>query len=104
MTVVVDDFGTGHSSFSGLREHRFAGMKIDRSFIGALPGGEDDRALAAGMINLAHGLRLYTVAEGVETAAQHEFLLQQGCEAAQGWFYARALPIGDLIAWIADRS
>ena len=90
----IDDFGTGFSSISHLRDMRVHGLKLDRSFTEGIGSG-DDRAvrLAQGLIGLAEGLGLMTIAEGVETAEQAAVLLAQGWQWGQGWLYGKAAPI-----------
>lgn len=89
----VDDFGTGYSSVSHLRDLPISGFKLDRSFTRdiAEPGGSASR-IAQGLVGLAHGLGLMTVAEGVETLEQAEVLAGQGWMLGQGWLYGRAEP------------
>ena len=84
MWLSIDDFGTGHSSLGRLREYEFDELKIDRSFVGDLDTG--DPTLVATQIAMAHGLGLGVVAEGVETAAQLEYLRNAGCGQVQGYF------------------
>lgn len=104
VALVIDDFGTGHSSLGRLRDHPFAGMKIDRSFVDGLPDVKRDRALTTGILQIAEGLNIQVIAEGVETEAQRDFLVKAGCETAQGWLYAKAMPVDELIDWIAARN
>ena len=88
----VDDFGTGYSSLSHLRRLPLDGLKIDRSFVSGIVDEEEDRALVAGIINLAHSLGLVALAEGVETEQQAELLRDLGCDLAQGHLWSAALP------------
>jgi EAL domain-containing protein (putative c-di-GMP-specific phosphodiesterase class I) len=67
-------------------------LKIDRSFVTDLPDSSNDVAIVEAMLAIAKSLGMYTIAEGIETAAQHEFLLQAGCSEGQGYYYARGLP------------
>jgi diguanylate cyclase (GGDEF)-like protein/PAS domain S-box-containing protein len=90
----VDDFGTGYSSISHLRDLPVAGFKLDRSFTHGI--GQGDRTsvrLAHGLVGLAHGLGLDTVAEGVETQEQEAVLDGQGWRLGQGWRFGRAAPV-----------
>jgi diguanylate cyclase (GGDEF)-like protein len=86
----IDDFGTGYSSLSYLRRFPVDVLKIDRSFVRDIPFSEDDAALVAAIIELARGLRMRVIAEGVETEAQLDYLRRRGCDEVQGHVYAQA--------------
>lgn len=101
VTIAMDDFGTGASSIARLREHRFSTLKIDRTFVGSLPGTDVDSALVSGMLRIGRGLGMRMVAEGVETTRQRDFLLAHGCHIGQGWLYAPAMPLEQLRGWLA---
>ena len=95
--IHIDDFGTGYSSISLLRELPVTGLKLDRSFVADLTDGESSaNALAAGLIGLAAGLGLQSVAEGIETRAQATLLRAQGWRYGQGYLFGR--PAG-IEAW-----
>lgn len=85
--LVIDDFGTGYSSLSYLKQFPVDKLKIDRSFITELLNVENDAAIARAIINLGHSLNLEVLAEGVETQVQRDFILNHGCDYAQGYFY-----------------
>lgn len=87
----LDDFGTGYSSLSYLKRFRFDVLKIDRSFVAGLPGSSDDVALVKTILTMAHGLDLEVVAEGVENQEQLNFITSQGCDYAQGYFFAKPM-------------
>ncbi|MBD0383860.1 putative bifunctional diguanylate cyclase/phosphodiesterase [Paenibacillus sedimenti] len=89
----IDDFGTGYSSLQYLKLFDVDALKIDRAFIKDLPR---DKLLAKMIISLARKLRLQVIAEGVETSAQHAWLLNSGCHEAQGFLYSKALPASDI--------
>lgn len=91
LTLLLDDFGTGHSSLASLRHMPVSCLKIDRSFIKDLPDNHDACAIACAIITLAASLDLQVIAEGVETQAQRDFLLQQGCDQAQGYLFSGPL-------------
>ncbi|MCR4331171.1 MAG: EAL domain-containing protein, partial [Sulfuricaulis sp.] len=74
--------------------------KIDRSFIEHIPDNPDDVAIATAIIALSKSLQLTTVAEGVETQAQLNFLRQHGCDTAQGYYYSRPLPPEDFVRFL----
>jgi len=96
----VDDFGTGYSSLLYLRRFPVTSLKIDRSFVSGLPGEADATAIVTGVIELAHGLGLAAVAEGVETLEQLAQLRAAGCEYAQGYLWSGPRPALDLLAWL----
>jgi EAL domain-containing protein (putative c-di-GMP-specific phosphodiesterase class I) len=92
--VLMDDFGTGHSSLSNLRRLPLDAVKIDRSFVAGLPGERRARGIVSAVIAMAHELGLEVVAEGVETEEQLAFLHEQRCDLAQGYLlgYPQAWP------------
>jgi|GEM_PF-753653 len=90
--VWLDDFGTGYSSLSYLREFSFDGVKIERSFIVDNAHNDFDKPLVNGIVSLANSLNIGTVAEGVETKEQVEFIHEIGCRAAQGYLFDKPLP------------
>lgn len=87
----VDDFGTGQSSLTSLRDFPIDGVKIDRAFVGGIEQSASDRAIICGVIVMARGLELRVTAEGVETQAQLDFLRSCGCDEAQGFLLGRPL-------------
>jgi diguanylate cyclase (GGDEF)-like protein len=90
--VAIDDFGTGYSSLSRLSSLPIDTLKIDRSFINGLPGDRASARLVPTVISLARAFNLVTVAEGVETRAQFNFLRQAGCLQSQGFLHAQPMP------------
>ena len=95
--VAIDDFGTGYSSLSRLTQFPISRLKIDRSFVASLEMGRQSK-IARLIINLARVLGFEVTAEGVETLPQREILLEMGCVRAQGWLFARALPLQEAVA------
>ena len=98
----IDDFGTGYSNLSQLSKLPFDVFKIDRSFVDMLDGEEDahGRVIVRTILAMAHSLNYETVAEGVENAAQFEFLTNHGCTSVQGYHFSRPLPAADVVEWI----
>ena len=92
ISLSVDDFGTGYSSLSYLKRLPIDTLKIDRSFISELPQDKEDVAIVKAIIALAQSLNMNTVAEGVETQEQLDFLVSQGCYNIQGYYYSKPLP------------
>jgi diguanylate cyclase (GGDEF)-like protein/PAS domain S-box-containing protein len=91
VSIALDDFGTGYSSLSYLKGFQLDTLKIDRTFTAELPSSEVNASIVRATIGLAKGLRLRTIAEGVETRAQADFLAQQGCDLLQGYLFARPM-------------
>jgi diguanylate cyclase (GGDEF)-like protein len=100
--LAIDDFGTGYSSLSCLRQLPARQLKIDRSFVNDLVSCADAAAVVKAVIQLAHGLGLHVVAEGVETAEQRDILLQLGCDQLQGYFYAKPMAADALVTWVSQ--
>ena len=88
----IDDFGTGYSSLSYLKRFPIDTLKIDRSFVADSMQNNDDREIIKTIISMARNLDIETVAEGVETKDQQEFLCDQGCRMMQGFFFGRPMP------------
>jgi len=91
LNISLDDFGTGYSSLSYLRRFPIDVLKVDQSFVRDVTTSPDDAAIASSIIALAHSLNLTTVAEGVETAGQLEYLTRQKCDVMQGYFFSKPL-------------
>lgn len=87
--IAIDDFGTGFSSLSYLRRFAVDILKIDQSFIQRVPDDEADSNLIRGIINMARELGIVVIAEGVEKKAQYDFLVENGCDLAQGYFFSK---------------
>ena len=91
VTLAIDDFGIGYSSFSYLRQFQISKLKIDRSFIRDVAVNPDDAAITAAIISMATSLRLTVIAEGVENEAQMSFLRSHQCNEIQGYFFSKPL-------------
>ncbi len=87
----IDDFGTGYSSLSYLKKFKVYKLKIDQSFIRNITTDLEDKAIVNAIIAMAYGLGMQTIAEGVETIEQHNFLREQGCNEIQGYYHSKPL-------------
>jgi sensor c-di-GMP phosphodiesterase-like protein len=98
--VYIDDFGTGYSSLSYLQTFRVDVLKIDKSFVDTIAKDTASSVVAPHIIAMAHELNLEIVAEGIESGPQIDYLVGKGVQYGQGWYFAKAMPAGDLIAWL----
>ena len=96
LRVALDDFGTGYSSLRHLHSVAVDRVKIDQSFVAGLGHGIESAAIIAAVIQLGHSMGLPITAEGVETAAQRDFLMEGGCDELQGYFFSKPLSEHDL--------
>jgi diguanylate cyclase (GGDEF)-like protein len=96
LRIAIDDFGTGFSSLARLSDLPIDTLKIDRSFTMRLPDDSRGRTLISTIIGLAHAFDMTTVAEGVETQAQLDYLVREGCDESQGYFHGRPVPKAEL--------
>jgi diguanylate cyclase (GGDEF)-like protein/PAS domain S-box-containing protein len=101
--LAFDDFGTGYASLNHLTRFPIWRIKIDRSFVNRISNSVEDAAIVRSLIAMAHNLGLRVVAEGVETEAQAAFLLEESCEEAQGYLYAKPLPAAEFEAYLRAR-
>ncbi len=101
VSIVLDDFGTGHSSLNYLRKFPIDCLKIDQSFVKDLGNQASDRAIVTAIVTMAKGLNLRVVAEGVETEEQKRFLAEKRCDAIQGFLISPAVPADELITMLA---
>jgi EAL domain-containing protein (putative c-di-GMP-specific phosphodiesterase class I) len=100
----VDDFGTGYSSLAYLKRFAVDKLKIDRSFIRDLVADPDDAAIVRAIIQMAHSLKLRTIAEGVESEDLAALLRVFHCDEVQGYCYAAPMPAAELEAYVRSRS
>lgn len=98
----IDDFGTGNSSLSQLRDIPFDELKIDQSFVHGAWANETQRAMVDASLGLAKQLRMQSVAEGVEDRADWNFLRERGCDVAQGYFISKPMQAKAFEAWLGD--
>jgi len=98
--IDLDDFGTGHAAIANIRRFAVNRIKIDRSFITKIDSDPEQQVLTSAIIGMAESLGLETLAEGVETVAEHSRLAQMGCRYIQGFGIARPMPFEDTIAWL----
>jgi diguanylate cyclase (GGDEF)-like protein len=101
--ILLDDFGTGHSSLSYLHQLPFDGLKIDRSFVQEAQSSQQSMEIIKTIVSLAKGLRLKLIAEGVETDFQHQILRNLGCELGQGYLWWKPLNKVDADLVISDQ-
>jgi diguanylate cyclase (GGDEF)-like protein/PAS domain S-box-containing protein len=100
----IDDFGTGYSSLSKLKQMTLKELKIDKTFILDICKSEDDAAITNASIQMAHGLGLDVVAEGIENEATWNILRQMGCDYGQGFWLGKPMPFDELIQWAGKSS
>lgn len=90
--ISIDDFGTGYSSLSYLKRFRVHTLKIDRSFIRDVTADEDNAAIVTALIAMSRQMKMLSLAEGVETEEQLQFLREKGCDEVQGFFFSKPIP------------
>ncbi|MDZ7812359.1 MAG: EAL domain-containing protein [Ideonella sp.] len=103
LRLSIDDFGTGYSSLNYLKRFRIDTLKIDQSFVRDIHSDPDDRAIVQAIIQMAHALNLTTIAEGVETDEQAEYLRANGCDVLQGYRFCRPIEPQAALAWLQER-
>ena len=96
ISLSIDDFGTGYSSLAYLKKLPINKIKIDQSFVQGLPEDEEDAAIVKAVIAFAKSLNLKIIAEGVEEKAQRDFIVENGCQYIQGYYYSKPLPADEM--------
>ena len=98
LRLAIDDFGTGYSSLSRLKHMPVDVLKIDRTFVREVHADQQAGSMVQAVIQLAEGLGMTSLAEGVETQDEWHFLAERGCELGQGYFFCRPAPAADILA------
>ena len=101
--IVMDDFGKGYSSLSYLRRVPLDVVKLDRLFISSIAASSRQYELVKGITRMAQILDLEVVAEGIETDAERDLAISAGCTLGQGYYYARPMPVDQVLGWLARR-
>ncbi|MBY6064463.1 EAL domain-containing protein [Pseudidiomarina sediminum] len=103
LKIAIDDFGTGFASLSYLNQLPVDGVKIDKSFIHNVHKNPRNAAITRGVLLIAEELGVRTIAEGVETIEEQEYLVTHGCEMLQGYLHCRPQPLVDVVQWLAKQ-
>lgn len=98
--IDLDDFGTGHAAIANIRRFAVNRIKIDRSFVTRIDSDSEQQVMTAAIIRMAESLGIETLAEGVETVAEHSRLAEMGCRYIQGFGVAKPMPFEDTVAWL----
>jgi diguanylate cyclase (GGDEF)-like protein/PAS domain S-box-containing protein len=99
----IDDFGTGYSSLNYLKKFHVYKLKIDQSFVQDIGENPEDKTIVNTIINMAHNLNMKTIAEGVETLEQLQFLRENGCDEIQGYYYSKPIPAMEFEDFVRSR-
>lgn len=104
LSVAIDDFGTGFASLSYLNQLPVDGIKIDRTFISGIDNAGRNSAITRGVLMIAKELGVRTIAEGVETEGEREFVVKHGSDLMQGYLFCRPQPFATVLEWIAEQE
>jgi EAL domain-containing protein (putative c-di-GMP-specific phosphodiesterase class I) len=99
----LDDFGTGYSSLAYIKRLPLDQLKIDQSFVRDIDSDANDVSIIRTIVALAGSMQLQVIAEGVETASQRRFLLEQHCRPFQGYLFGRPMPVADFMTLLAGQ-
>jgi EAL domain-containing protein (putative c-di-GMP-specific phosphodiesterase class I) len=102
--ISIDDFGTGYSSLSYLKRYPINSLKIDRSFVSDVATNAADAGIVRAVVEMAHGMKLNVIAEGVETKDQFAHLQKYGCDEMQGYWFSRPLPVDAISSLLAEEQ
>jgi len=102
--VSIDDFGTGYSSLAYLKRLPITALKLDKSFVRDIEIDSNDAVICTATIALAHNLNLTVVAEGVENEIQRDYLMENGCDYLQGYYFSKPLPADEILSFIHNYS
>jgi diguanylate cyclase (GGDEF)-like protein/PAS domain S-box-containing protein len=101
--ISIDDFGTGFSALSYLKNFPIDALKIDQAFVKHLPDNQNDASITSAIIGLGHSMNLTVIAEGIETKEQALFLRERNCDCAQGFFFSKAVPSDEITRILHER-
>jgi len=102
--IALDDFGTGYSSFQYLQKLPIDYLKIDQSFVRNLGANRETKEIVKAIVDLAHTINVKTIAEGIETESDYEYLNSINCDTGQGYFMAKPLTANDFISWYSENN
>ena len=102
--LAIDDFGTGYCSLAYLKSMPIDKLKIDQSFVRDITRSSRDAAIVEVILQLSRQLGLHCIAEGVETMAEYDWLVEKGCEVFQGYLFHRPMPLSDFERVLTSRT